>query len=163
MSVKTKDMRAEEQLKLAYMTMADLKNQNAKLVEAMAVLERRIAESDGRDRRMVEEFYRGMIEDMREAQEREIASLRASQEKELESLRCVIRDLTGQISALAASGKVNAGKLYGRESEKSARLGRRTPAPGLGMTEMHQARREGLGIPSKLFRRSSLGHIPAVG
>ena len=52
-------MRAEEQLKLAYMTIAELKDQNAKLVDAVAALERRLAESDGRDRRMVEEFYRG--------------------------------------------------------------------------------------------------------
>lgn len=50
-------MRAEEQLKLAYMTIAELKDQNAKLVDAIAALERRLAESDGRDRRMVEEFY----------------------------------------------------------------------------------------------------------
>lgn len=118
-------MRAEEQLKLAYMTIAELKDQNAKLVDAIAALERRLAESDGRDRRMVEEFYKGMIEDMRTAQEKEIASLRASQEKELEGLRSVIRDLTSQISALAASGKVNAGKLYGRKSEKSGRLSKR--------------------------------------
>lgn len=117
MSGKTKNMRAEEQLKLAYMTIADLKEQNAKLVDAIASLERRLAESDGRDRRMVEEFYKGMIEDMRTAQEKEIASLRASREKELEGLRSVIRDLTNQISALAANGKVNAGKLYGRKSE----------------------------------------------
>lgn len=107
-------MRAEEQLKLAYMTIAELKDQNAKLVDAVAALERRLAESDGRDRRMVEEFYRGMIEDMRVAQE-----------KELESMRSVIKDLTAQISALAASGKVNAGKLYGRKSEKSSRLNKR--------------------------------------
>lgn len=56
MSGKTKNMRAEEQLKLAYMTIAELKDQNAKLVDAIAALERRLAESDGRDRRMVEEF-----------------------------------------------------------------------------------------------------------
>ena len=125
MSGKTKNMRAEEQLKLAYMTIAELKDQNAKLVDAIAALERRLTESDGRDRRMVEEFYKGMIEDMRTAQEKEIASLRASQEKELEGLRSVIRDLTSRISALAASGKVNAGKLYGRKSEKSGRLSKR--------------------------------------
>ena len=107
-------MRAEEQLKLAYMTIAELKDQNARLVDAVAALERRLAESDGRDRRMVEEFYRGKIEDMRVAQE-----------KELESMRSVIKDLTAQISALAANGKVNAGKLYGRKSEKSGRLNRR--------------------------------------
>ena len=118
-------MRAEEQLKLAYMTIAELKDQNAKLVDAIAALERRLAESDGRDRRMVEEFYKGMIEDMRTAQEKEMASLRASQEKELEGLRSIIRDLTGQVSALAANCKVNAGRLYGRKSEKSGRLGKR--------------------------------------
>ena len=123
--VKTKNMRAEEQLKLAYMTIAELKDQNAKLVDAIAALERRLAESDGRDRRMVEEFYKGMIEDMRTAQEKEIASLRASQEKELENLRSVIIDLTSKISSLAANGKVNAGKLYGRKSEKSGRLSKR--------------------------------------
>lgn len=55
-------MRAEEQLKLAYMTIAELKDQNAKLIDAVAALERRLAESDGRDRRMVGEFYKGMIE-----------------------------------------------------------------------------------------------------
>ena len=102
-------MRAEEQLKLAYMTIAELKDQNAKLVDAVAALERRLAESDGRERRMVEEFYRGMIEDMRAAQEKEIASLKAAREKELESMHSVIKDLTAQISALAASGKVNTG------------------------------------------------------
>ena len=123
--LKPKNMRTEEQLKLAYMTIAELKDQNAELVDAIAALERRLAESDGRDRRMVEEFYKGMIEDMRTAQEKEIASLRASQEKELESMRGVIRDLTSQISALDASGKVNAGRLYGRKSEKSGRLGKR--------------------------------------
>ena len=122
---KTKNMRAEEQLKLAYMTIAELKDQNAKLVDAVAALERRLAESDGRDRRMVEEFYRGMIEDMRAAQEKEIASLKAAREKELESMHSVIKDLTAQISALAASGKVNTGKLYGRKSERSSRLNKR--------------------------------------
>lgn len=67
-------MRAEEQLKLAYMTIAELKDQNARLTDAAAALERRLAESDGRDRRMVEEFYKGMIEDMRAAQEKTRAS-----------------------------------------------------------------------------------------
>ena len=114
-------MRAEEQLKLAYMTIAELKGQNAKLVDAVAALERRLAESDGRDRRMVEEFYRGMIEDMRVSQEK----TRASYEGQLSDLRKTITELTAQISALAASGKVNAGKLYGRKSEKSSRLGKR--------------------------------------
>ena len=110
-------MRAEEQLKLAYMTIAELKDQNAKLVDAVAALERRLAESDGRDRRMVEEFYRGMIEDMRVAQEKQMSDLR-------ESMQHTIDGLTARISALAASGKVNAGKLYGRKSEKSSRLNR---------------------------------------
>lgn len=111
-------MRAEEQLKLAYMTIAELKSQNAKLVDAVAALERRLAESDGRDRRMVEEFYRGMMEDMRVAQEKQLRDLR-------ESMQCTIDSLTAQISALAASGRVNTGRLYGRKSEKSSRLGRR--------------------------------------
>lgn len=71
-------MRAEEQLKLAYMTIAELKDQNARLIDAVAALERRLAESDGRDRRMVEEFYKGMIEDMRAAQEKTRASMKAS-------------------------------------------------------------------------------------
>lgn len=66
-----------------------------------------------------------MIEDKRTAQEKEIANLRASQEKGLEGLRSVIRDLSSQISALAANDKVNAGKLYGRKSEKSGRLNKR--------------------------------------
>ena len=111
-------MRAEEQLKLAYMTIAELKDQNAKLVDAVAALERRLAESDGRDRRMVEEFYRGMIEDMRVAQEKQMSDLR-------ESMQHTIDRLTAQISALAANGKVNTGKLYGRKSEKSSRLNKR--------------------------------------
>ena len=111
-------MRAEEQLKLAYMTIAELKYQNAKLVDAVAALERRLAESDGRERRMVEEFYRGMIEDMRVAQEKQMSDLR-------ESMQHTIDGLTDQISALAASGKVNTGKLYGRKSEKSSRLNKR--------------------------------------
>lgn len=55
------------------MTIAELKDQNAKLIDAVAVLERRLAESDGRDRRMVEEFYKGMIEGMRTAQEKTCA------------------------------------------------------------------------------------------
>lgn len=114
-------MRAEEQLKLAYMTIAELKDQNARLIDAVAALERRLAESDGRDRRMVEEFYKGMIEDMRAAQEK----TRASYEGQLSDLRKTISELTAQISALALSGKVNAGKLYGRKSEKSSRLGKR--------------------------------------
>ena len=33
-------MRAEEQLKLAYMTIAELKGQNARLTDAVAALER---------------------------------------------------------------------------------------------------------------------------
>lgn len=49
----------------------------------------------------------------------------AVQEKESERLRAVIRDLTAQIAALTASGRVNAGRLYGRKSEKSVRLNRR--------------------------------------
>ncbi len=111
-------MRAEEQLRLAYMTIAELKDQNAKLVEAVAALKRRLAESDGRDRRMVEEFYRGMIEDMRTAQEKQLHDLR-------ESMQCTIDSLTAQISSLTASRKVSAGRLYGRKSEKSGRLNRR--------------------------------------
>lgn len=100
------------------MTIAELKDQNARLVDAVAALERRLAESDGRERRMVEEFYRGMIEDMRKAQEKQMSDLR-------ESMQRTIDGLTAQITALAASGKVNAGKLYGRKSEKSSRLNRR--------------------------------------
>lgn len=42
-----------------------------------------------------------------------------------EDLRKTISELTAQISALALSGKVNAGRLYGRKSEKSSRLGKR--------------------------------------
>ena len=86
------------------MTIADLKNQNAKLVEEVAALERCIAESDGRDGRMVEEFYRGMIEDMREAQKKEIAS---------------------QISALAASGKDNFDGSPGSDNGLSSGAGTR--------------------------------------
>ncbi len=111
-------MRAEEQLKLAYITIAELKDQNAKLVDAVSALERRLAESDGRNRRMVEEFYKGMIEDMRAAQEKQLCDLR-------KSMQCTIDSLTAQISALAANGRVSAGKLYGRKSEKSGRLNRR--------------------------------------
>lgn len=71
-------MRAEEQLKLAYMTIAELKDQNAKLIDAVAALERRLAESDGRDRRMVEEFYKGMMEDMRGLRKRLARLMKAS-------------------------------------------------------------------------------------
>ena len=71
-------MRAEEQLKLVYMTIAELRDQNAKLIDGVAALERRLAESDGRDRRMVEESYKGMIEDMREAKERLSHLMKAS-------------------------------------------------------------------------------------
>lgn len=63
-------MRAEEQLKLAYMTISELKKQNAKLVDAIAALEHRRAESGRRGQRLVEAFYRGMIEDMLTAQEK---------------------------------------------------------------------------------------------
>lgn len=87
-------MRAEEQLKLAYMTIAELKDQNAKLIDAVAALERRLAESDGRVRRMVEEFYKGMMEDMRAAQEKTCASY----EGQLSDLRKTISELTAQIS-----------------------------------------------------------------
>lgn len=45
------------------MTIAELKDQNAKLIDAVAALGRRLAESDGRDRRMIEEFYNGMIDE----------------------------------------------------------------------------------------------------
>ena len=70
---------------------------------------------------MVEEFYKGMIEDMRAVQEKTCASY----EGQLSDLRKTISELTAQISALALSGKVSAGKLYGRKSEKSSRLGKR--------------------------------------
>ncbi len=55
---------------------------------------------------------------MRVAQEKQLRDLR-------ESMQCTIDSLTAQISALAASGRGNTGKLYGRKSEKSSRLGRR--------------------------------------
>lgn len=55
------------------MTIAELKDQNAKPIDAVAALERRLAESDGRDRRMVEGFYMGMMENMRAAQEKTCA------------------------------------------------------------------------------------------
>lgn len=61
---------------------------------------------------MVEEFYRGMIEDMRAAQEK----TRESYEKQLielrKSMQCTIDSLTAQMSALAANGRVNAGNDY---------------------------------------------------
>ncbi len=114
-------MRAEEQLRLAYITIAQLKDQNAKLVDAVASLERRIAESDGRERRMVEEFYTGLIEDMKAAQEK----TNASYEEQLRKLQDTISDLIAQVSSLSASGRVKSGKLYGRKSEKSSRLDRR--------------------------------------
>lgn len=55
------------------MTIAELKDQNAKPIDAVAALERRLAESDGCDRRMVEGFYMGMMEDMRAAQDKTCA------------------------------------------------------------------------------------------
>ena len=85
-------MRTEEQLKLAYITIAQLKDQNAKLVDAIASLEKRLAESDGRDRRMVEEFYNGLIEDMKTAQ----AKTNASYEEQLKAMRSTISELTSQ-------------------------------------------------------------------
>ena len=115
------NMRTEEQLKLAYITIAQLKDQNAKLVDAIASLEKRLAESDGRDRRMVEEFYKGLIEDMKTAQ----AKTNASYEEQLKAMRSTISELTSQIAVLVASGKVKSGKLYGRKSEKSSRLNKR--------------------------------------
>ena len=122
-------MRAEEQLKLAYMTIAELKNQNEKLVNALASMERRLAESGSRERREVEGFYIGMMEDMRADQAREMECLRASQAKEMAQLRETMQrtmdGLTARPSALAASGRVNAGRLYGRKSEKSGRLNKR--------------------------------------
>ena len=114
-------MRTEEQLKLTYITIAQLKDQNAKLVDAIASLEKRLAESDGRDRRMVEEFYKGLIEDMKVSQ----AKTNASYEEQLKAMRSTISELTSQIAVLVASGKVKSGKLYGRKSEKSSRLDKR--------------------------------------
>ena len=62
-----------------------------------------------------------MAEDMRAAQEKTCASYA----DQLSDLRKTISELSAQISTLALSGKVNAGKLYGRKSEKSSRLGKR--------------------------------------
>ena len=62
-------------------------------------------------------LYTGKV-DMRKAQEKQMSDLR-------ESMQRTIDGLTAQITALAASGKVNAGKLYGRKSERSSRLNRR--------------------------------------
>jgi hypothetical protein len=95
-----------------------LKDQNAKLVDAIASLEKRLAESDGRDRRMVEEFYKGLIEDMKVSQAKEMAQLR-------EAMQATIDKLTSQIIELSVSNRVKSGKLYGRESEKSSRLNKR--------------------------------------
>ena len=114
-------MKDEEQLKLAYITIAQLKDQNAKLVDAIASLEKRLAESDGRDRRVVEEFYKGIIEDMNVSQ----AKTNALYEEQLKAMRSTISELTSQIAVLVASGKVKSGKLYGRKSEKSSRLNKR--------------------------------------
>lgn len=111
-------MRAEEQLKLAYVTIAELKDQNARLVDAVASLERRLAQADGYQRRVMEEFYKGMIEDLKAEHRRENEKLRESYERQLQQLN-------ETISTLAASGRVNTGKLYGRKSEKVSRLNRR--------------------------------------
>jgi len=84
--------------------------------------------ADGRDRRLVEEFYRGMMDEMMVEHERARESyykMRESYERQLNDMRHTISELTTRVSALAASGKVNTGKLYGRKSEKSDRLDKR--------------------------------------
>ena len=61
---------------------------------------------------------------IREYNRYELTTIRLD-EGQLSDLRKTISELTAQISALTLTSKVNAGKLYGRKSEKSSRLGKR--------------------------------------
>lgn len=129
------DMRTEEQLEMAYITIAQLRDQNTKLIDMITSLEKRITASDAKERQVMENFYKGLMEDLRMAHEKEMGRLQASMlamQKANENLTSKISEFTTKIAmseAAANSGrsKERAARAdkYGPKSERMNRLGKR--------------------------------------
>jgi len=128
-------MKAEEQLELAYITIAELRDQNTKLIDMMATLERRMASSANEERRVMENFYRNQMEGLKEAHQKELDKQRQTVNKltrQVEELTSQIMVLTSRLidaqsSAKSSKARESAARaeLYGDSSEKKSRLGKR--------------------------------------
>jgi len=132
-------MKEQEQLELAYITIAELRDQNTKLIDMMTSLERRMTASANEERRVMESFYRNQIADLKETHQKELDKLISSNNqiinklvKQAESLTRQIADLTAKLIEAQASAKSSKARermaradLYGDHSEKMSRLGKR--------------------------------------
>lgn len=125
-------MKDEEKLELAYITIAELRDQNTKLIDMIASLERRMASSSNEERRVMENFYRNQIEDLKEAHRKEIDRLTSSSSQAMDRLSKQIADLTSRLAEAQASAmssksreRIARADLYGDSSEKRSRLSKR--------------------------------------
>jgi len=132
-------MKVEEQLELAYITIAELRDQNTKLIDMMSSLERRMAASANDERRVMEDFYRNQIAGLKEAHQKELDKLISSNNQTINKLTKQTEDLSRQIVSLTArlvdaqaSAKSSKAReraaradLYGDHSEKKNRLEKR--------------------------------------
>ena len=121
-------MKAEEQLELAYITIAELRDQNTKLIDALSSFEKKMAEQSAREREVMENFYRSQMEEMRELHRRD----NESRDETIRNLTDRISELSMQLAAAISSGKANKSAAasaradkYGRKSEKLSRLGKK--------------------------------------
>jgi len=135
-------MSTEEQLELAYITIAELRDQNSKMIDMIAGMEKRMSAAASEERRVLEDFYHNQLEAQREAHEKEREAHekeREAHEKERTAMRATIdrlteqtellsrqiAELTGRLVSSKAKERTARGDLYGKRCEKISVLHKR--------------------------------------
>lgn len=122
-------MRLEDQLQIAYIENAELKDKNIRLEDAVFELQKRIDQLSSNRNESLDVGYKELMERQQEAYERQIAALnktikdlKKSHAKEVKELRAVIDANTKQLAALlermSVNTKVNNRQRFGAASEK---------------------------------------------
>lgn len=123
-------MKAEEQLQMAYMKIAELTEIISRLEkQASPEREEKMRKLYEDDKRRTEDFYRLMMDQMREQHAREMErlekSIKGSYEARMKELKDMISSLQDALRNGRSRENLARAKMFGRKSEKTDKLGKK--------------------------------------
>lgn len=169
-------MNTEEQLQLAISQNIELRAAISKLESQLDLArEGRLRQMYQEEARRAEDFYRKMMDDMRESHARDMErlteTLTETYELQIKQLKDMIASLQASLAESRSRENLARGKRFGRKSEKSDKLGRKdddnredekndfdgtgTPSGGSGPTSASSSPKEddALKRPQKTLKR----------